>query len=121
MQRERLTEPEFRRLIRQSEERKGANLTADHIVSVTATHFQVEINDIMGTKRTKNVVTARQTAMALCRTLLGMSYPALGKYFGGKDHSTVLYSIKKVMQVQLVNEDSKKLFQTLSKKCRQLA
>jgi len=121
MQRERLTEPEFRRLIRQSEERKGSNLTAEHIVSVAATHFQVEINDIMGTKRTKNVVTARQTAMALCRSLLGMSYPALGKYFGGKDHSTVLYSIKKVMQLQLVNDDMKKMFQTLSKKCRQLA
>nr|WP_249115162.1 DnaA/Hda family protein [Desulfolutivibrio sulfodismutans] len=121
MQREHLSETEFRRLIRQSDERKGANLTADHIVSVAATHFQVDINDIMGAKRNKNVVLARQTAMALCRTLLGMSYPALGKYFGGKDHSTVLYSIKKVTQLHGVNEDAKKLFQTLLKKCRQLA
>lgn len=119
LQRDRLTEPEFRRIIRQSDDRRGANLTPDHIVSVTAAHFQVEVKDIMGSKRHKNVVLARQTAMTLCRALLGMSFPALGKFFGGKDHSTVLYSIKKMQSLQSDNEDTKKLFQTLSKKCRQ--
>jgi len=121
MQRERLTDPEFRRLIRQSDEKKGSNLTAEHIVSVTASHFQIEMNDITGSKRNKNVVTARQVAMSLCRTLLGMSYPALGKFFGGKDHSTVIYSIKKINQLQHDSEDMKKLFVTLSKRCRQFA
>lgn len=120
MQRERLTDPEFRRLIRQSDERKGSNLTAEHIVSVTASHFQIEMDDIIGSKRNKNVVTARQVAMSLCRTLLGMSYPALGKFFGGKDHSTVIYSINKIKQLQQDNEDMKKLFLALSKRCRQL-
>jgi chromosomal replication initiator protein len=120
MQRDRLTEPEFRRIIRQGDDRRGANLTAEHIVSVTASHFQVEVKDIMGAKRHKNVVMARQTAMTLCRSLLGMSFPALGKFFGGKDHSTVLYSIRKMQSMQTDNEETKKMFQTLSKKCRQL-
>lgn len=119
MQRDRLGDAEFRRLIRQSDDRRGSSLTPEYILSVTASHFQVEVKDILGTKRHKNVVMARQTAMALCRSLLGMSYPALGKAFGGKDHSTVLYSIKKIMKLQGDSEEMKNLFQTLSKKCRQ--
>jgi chromosomal replication initiator protein len=54
-------------------------------MSVTAAHFQVEVKDLVGAKRHKNRGHGRQTAMALCRSLLGMSYPALARLFGGKD------------------------------------
>ena len=94
---------------------------AEQIVSATASYLQIEVKDILGNKRSKKVVMARHMSMALCRSLLGMSYPALGKFFGGKDHSTVLYSINKISKMQTENEDVNNMFLTLSKKCRQLS
>ncbi|MHC1791084.1 DnaA/Hda family protein [Solidesulfovibrio sp.] len=114
-----LSEAEFTRHIRLSEDKKTPELTAERIVAVCAEHFAIPARDITGHSRKKELVFARQAAMALCRTLLGMSYPALGRLFGGKDHSTVLYSIRKFQKIQDDNQDTKQLFRQLSKKCRQ--
>jgi len=114
-----LTEAEFSRHIRLSEDRKAPELSPDRILAVCAEHFGLPVRDIIGQSRRKELVFARQAAMALCRTLLGMSYPALGKVFGGKDHSTVLYSIRKFQQIQDDDRDTKLLFRQLAKKCRQ--
>ncbi len=60
---------------------------------------------------------ARQVAMYLCRELLGISYPALGRTFGGKDHSTVLYSVKKIQELQRDDKVLKRLLIDLKNKC----
>ncbi|MHC1712930.1 MAG: DnaA/Hda family protein [Solidesulfovibrio sp.] len=114
-----LTEAEFNRHIRLSEDRKAPELSPERILSICAERFGIAVRDILGHSRRKELVFARQASMALCRSLLGMSYPALGKLFGGKDHSTVLYSIRKFQQLQDDNQDTKILFRDLAKKCRQ--
>jgi chromosomal replication initiator protein len=114
-----LTEADFLRHIRLSEDRLAPELTPERVLTVTAEHFGLTVADLTGHSRRKEMVFARQTAMALCRSLLGMSYPALGKLFGGKDHSTVLYSIRKFQRLQDDNEETKQLFRQLSKNCRQ--
>ncbi|MBI2841816.1 MAG: chromosomal replication initiator protein DnaA [Armatimonadetes bacterium] len=58
--------------------------------------FQVPVDDITGKKRSQNIVLARQVAMYLSRELTNASLPVIGHAFGGKDHSTVLHSIRKV-------------------------
>lgn len=113
-----LTEAEFARHVRLSEDRKTPELTPERILTVCAEHFGLPARDILGTSRKKEHVFARQTAMSLCRALLGMSYPALGRLFGGKDHSTVLYSIKKFTKLQEDNKDTKHLFRELARRCR---
>ncbi len=114
-----LTEAEFNRHVRLSEDRKAQELTSDRILSVCAEHFGLPARDILGHSRRKELVFARQTAMTLCRSLLGMSYPALGRLFGGKDHSTVLYSIKKFNKIQDDNQETKNMFRELTRRCRQ--
>jgi len=47
-------------------------------------------------KRTKRVVVPRQVAMYLCRELTDASLPAIGRAFGGRDHTTVLYAVQKI-------------------------
>ena len=51
--------------------------------------------DITGTGRHARLVMARQAAMYVCRRHLGLSYPELGRAFGGRDHSTVIHAVKK--------------------------
>ena len=73
---------------------------------------------LTGSKRHQHIAKARQIAMYLCRQMLNTSYPALGRAFGGKDHSTVLYSVKKVDGLQSDDYELKQLLKTLKNKCR---
>lgn len=92
-------------------------LPAD-IVSTVAVYTGHKVEDILGSKRTPDLVLARQTAMYVCRELLGTSYPVLGKIFGGKDHSTVIHSIKKIKKLLVSNKDAQLMVTELKQRCQ---
>ena len=71
-------------------------ITVPHIQQVVATHFGITTADLGGRKRTQSIVLPRQIAMYLSRKLLDVSLPDVGKYFGGRDHSTVIHSCDKI-------------------------
>ncbi len=72
------------------------NLTMADIVRLTATQFEVAVEDVRGKGRRQELVVPRQIAMYLIRELTPHSYPEIGQYFGGRDHSTVMYAVQKV-------------------------
>ncbi len=61
-----------------------------------AEFFNVSLVDLKADRRQKNIVTPRQVAMFLARELTNYSLPEIGKFFNGKDHTTVLYSYNKI-------------------------
>jgi len=69
-------------------------ITNELVQKTVAETFGVKISDLKSKRRTKAVVLPRQVAMYLCRALAGSSLPEIGNFFGGKDHSTVIHSIK---------------------------
>ena len=71
-------------------------ITVEDIQKKVTNYFNIKISDIKSSKRTKKFVYPRQIAMYLCRQLTNYSYPEIGEYFGGKDHSTVIHAIKKI-------------------------
>lgn len=71
-------------------------ITASTIIGITADYFGISIEELTGTSRSRVYVTARQIAMYLCRQLTDLSLPKIGESFGGKDHTTVMYAVKKV-------------------------
>jgi len=73
-----------------------SEITASTIISITAEYFGITIDELTGTSRSRVYVTARQIAMYLCRQLTDLSLPKIGDNFGGKDHTTVMYAVKKV-------------------------
>lgn len=89
------------------------------IIRTVAARLNVREEDIVSGKRHPNVSKARQAAMFLCRSLLGSSYPAIGKVFGGRDHSTVIHSVKKMQQLWETDSDTHNLLTELSLHCRQ--
>lgn len=112
-----VTERDFEQILEHADDNHGTALTPESIISLTATHFNLLPKDIIGGKRHQKIVQARQIAMFLCRQLLGSSYPALGRVFGGKDHSTAMYAVKKVVKLQQSNKDTKNTVTELKKKC----
>lgn len=92
-------------------------LPAD-IVATVGQYTGHKAEDILGSKRKPDLVLARQTAMYLCRELLGTSYPVLGRFFGGKDHSTVIYSIQKIKKLLDSNKDAQVMVTELKQRCQ---
>ncbi len=68
----------------------------DRIVEVVGTHFGVKPGDLKSSKRTKSVSFPRQVVMHTARRVTTLSLEEIGDYFGGRDHTTVLYAVQKV-------------------------
>ena len=77
-------------------EETDTNITPDKILSTVSEHMNVSINDIQSSKRSKDIATARQTVMYLCRNLTDKSLQSIGETVGGKDHATVYNGIKRI-------------------------
>lgn len=73
------------------------------IILRVAEKLEIRPSDLMSQSRRREFVRARQVAMFLCRSRLGLSYPELGRIFGGKDHSTVMHGIRKIQQLRNVD------------------
>ncbi|MBI4706753.1 MAG: chromosomal replication initiator protein DnaA [Candidatus Omnitrophica bacterium] len=73
-------------------------ITIDFIAHCVSEEFGLTLQDIKTKKRNKNIVFPRQIAMYLSRELTDLSFPEIGSYFGGKDHTTVLHSFNKIKE-----------------------
>ncbi len=68
----------------------------DEIQKLVSKHFNIKLSDLKGKKKNNAVVLPRQIAMYIIRKKTSLSFPEIGDIFGGKDHSTVIHSIKKI-------------------------
>ena len=66
----------------------------------TAGYFNIDPGLLKSSSKKKEIVKARQVAMFLAREVLEMSLPKIGEEFGGRDHSTVMYSIDKIKETR---------------------
>ncbi len=71
-------------------------INADTIQKKVADFFQIPLFELKSKRRSKNIILPRQVAMYLTRQLTTLSLPEIGHVFGGKDHTTVLHSCKKI-------------------------
>lgn len=71
-------------------------LTVEKIVDEVARTFGTTGDDIRSSKRSANISSARQVSMYVVREITQMSMQAIGREFGGRDHSTVVYAIQQV-------------------------
>jgi len=112
-----LREKDFFSILNTVQEKRADNLTFENIIDIVAEEMNLERDDILSSKREKKIVKARQVSMFLCRKLLKYSYPEIGKFFGGKDHSTVIYSVKKIQRLKEDSRFMKSLLKNLEQKC----
>jgi len=92
------------------ETRRSVNINT--IQKTVADFFQITLTDLKASKRSQNLILPRQVAMYLARKMTTLSLPEIGRAFGGKDHTTVLHSCKKIEKTILTDH---KLKNTLEK------
>ena len=93
-------------------------ITNDLVQKIVAESFGVKQADLKSKRRTKNIVLPRQVAMYLCRSLANSSLPEIGNFFGGKDHSTVIHSIKTIEEKKEKDPELKARIELLTKQLR---
>jgi chromosomal replication initiator protein len=83
-------------VLRNVKEHEEKAVTIDHIQKFVSDYYQLKLADLKARNNSKSIAMPRQIAMYLCKSLTHASLPEIGRSFGGKHHSTVIHSIKKV-------------------------
>jgi chromosomal replication initiator protein len=84
---------------------KNRHFTIPNIIKIVAGYYGIKVTDIKSKKRTRDISEPRQIAMFLCREHTKSSLPEIGRQFGGKDHTTVIFSYKKILKLVKENKE----------------
>lgn len=100
-------------------ERNGSGQTVDvdSILAVVASRYGCSSTELRENTRNSRLSLPRQIAMYLCRDILGESYPSLGTIFGGRDHSTIMYAVRKINKTKVTNKDMHIQLTEMTKQC----
>ena len=79
-------------------------LTIDEIQRKVAEHYNIRLADMLSPRRARTIARPRQIAMFLCKEMTAKSLPEIGRKFGGRDHTTIMHGVKRI--VQLTDEDA---------------
>ena len=96
LQGERLTPERLEAVL--PKEGQRPRLTIGHIKDEVASHYNVKRPDLEGSSRKKEISQARHIAIFLSRTMTDNSFPAIGREFGNRDHTTIMHSYTKVKE-----------------------
>jgi chromosomal replication initiator protein len=91
-------------------------LSKEQVINAVCEYYRISAEDLKGRGRNKEVVTPRQMAMYLMREATGASLPQIGDALGGRDHTTVMYSVEKIGQE--IEEDDQRRREMLAIKER---
>ena len=93
-------------------------ITIESIQKLVSSHFSISENDIISNSRRKEVAVARHIATYLCKQLTDSSLKTIGLHFGGRDHSTVIHSIRTVESKYLKNPSFSAQIKQLTEKAQ---
>ncbi len=85
--------------------REAPRVRIDDILRIVSRHFKIPRTDLLSSRRSRDIVRPRQIAMYLAKSLTSRSLPEIGRRFGGRDHTTVLHSVRKVEQLMQADGD----------------
>ncbi len=93
-------------------------VTAEEIKDTVANYFNISPQDMETKKRSQDISTPRQIAIYLIRTLTDYSLPMIGRFFGGRDHSTIIHSFEKIKKELETSEPLKAVVNEITNKLK---
>ncbi|HKC82284.1 MAG TPA: chromosomal replication initiator protein DnaA [Gemmatimonadaceae bacterium] len=96
-----LTQDVLKNVIEQDEKA----ITIESIQKFVSEYYQLKLAELKSKNNSKSIALPRQIAMYMCKNLTHASLPEIGRSFGGKHHSTVIHSIKKVDELRKTDGD----------------
>jgi chromosomal replication initiator protein len=93
----------------------SSEITIDKIKNIVAEYFSMDVDRLRSPTRKREVVTARQAAMYLCKKLAKEPLKAIGNAFGGRDHSTVIYACRSVNNLMETDPKFRSMIQEIEK------
>ncbi|MHC4971092.1 MAG: chromosomal replication initiator protein DnaA [Planctomycetota bacterium] len=94
----------------------SVRVSIDGIIRTVAEYYGVPVRDLMGKRRTKSIAYPRQICMFLARRLTSHSLEEIGGYFGGRDHTTVMYAYDKIRREVEADGDLSRTLELLKSK-----
>ena len=88
-------------------------VTIDEIIRKVTDHYGVNLTDMLSARRTRSIARPRQVAMYLSKKLTSKSLPEIGRRFGKRDHTTVIHAVKKIEELQSVDNQIAKDIEVL--------
>ena len=99
-------------------EAESRSISIEEIQKAVAEVFGLQVYDLTGPKKPKNIADPRMIAMYLCRKLTAKSHQEIGHAFGGRSHGTVIHAVKQVEANSLKDEEFKSVLNQLQRKIR---
>ena len=99
----------------QLEEDRNAGISAEDIISTVCKYFGITKQDIIGKKKSKEVVEPRMIAIYLINELLEIPLVSIGKMFGGRDHTTIMHSRDKISDELKTSQKTKSFISEIKK------
>lgn len=99
-------------------DRQHKEINVESIQAMVAEHLNIPIERLRSKTRKRDIVMARQLAMYLSKNLTSEPLKSIGEFFGGRDHSTVIYSLKAVQDLMDIDQEFKKSVYELEKKIK---
>jgi chromosomal replication initiator protein len=97
---------------------KKKDINIDMILKEVSSYFSVKISDIKSEKRVRSIMVPRQIAIYLSRKLTDSSLVGIGEKFGGKDHATIIHSVKRVEEEMKIKKDFKEIVEKIELKVK---
>ena len=88
-------------------------ISAEFIQETVAKYFNIDPQDLKGSKRSNDITFPRQIAMYLCRNVANMSLPQIGRDFGKRDHTTVMHACTKIEKGIKTNSNTKLIVESV--------
>ncbi|HEV8267392.1 MAG TPA: chromosomal replication initiator protein DnaA, partial [Thermoanaerobaculia bacterium] len=90
----------------------------EDILNVVTDRFEVKLSELQSKRRTNTIAYPRQVAMFLARQITAHSLEEIGGFFGGRDHSTVIYAVDKIQRLAVEDPDTRALIDGLLAKLK---
>lgn len=95
---------------------KPREVTPQLVIEIVAEHFNISTDQMISKTRSNDIARPRQIAMYLCKDMTAAPLDTIGALLGGRDHSTIIYGIKKVTDEYKKDENFHHLIETIKKK-----